>query len=958
MARHVCWDMDLVRQVFTTEASTKTCSSHFDRVHLPLDRIRVLDTKPLVFSAGALFDDAGETFTTEDGLLVALASSHLRDPNRIFVFVGEPGSGKSHLARWLEFSLEKDDRFFPIHIPRHVDSLAAVFLRLQERTGLASVGASEDRTLSTPPDKLVRYLIAALELDLGKGTAEGTRQPDLARVIESAAFRGLVEHQVVRYQSERQHSATGLKTREILALGRDDFRHLLSELRIVAEDHLIESWYGRLSEVIRKTLLRVTGFGTLDVKQLLADISRRTVERGVRPVLILEDVTSFDMLHDDLMMFLLDESAGHFDAVVCWTTGFERNYMQTYQEQRYTARLSLTDENGEAYSLKHGRCVDLVRRYLDAVRIHGDECPFCAGSPEFDGLYPFNRTFIERIYENLVTTEREQRRTPRHLLDRAIKGYLEVASSDGPFPPVRQPSVVRDLVYDTALFGYRAEFPSFVSLMAWYAAQDQGALVLDRSVARRLGVMIPDEWDEASTIRIELRLQEHVAGAEVRVASERVAAENRFKALRLELQSWFHYGMPIDHYTELQRGVNRVLGFFRRRLPLHFSHESGVSGAGRPLVYGRDSGETNVFVVGNRAQRPRVLTLDIGPGTHPFPPDQHYVALETALALNVLGGFPEGANFALLDEWAGIAFEDYRQAVENRLREQLGASVVEVLLFAKFLLLNRAYGFEELSSVPITWFIKPFPCAGQRLGDHYDGLVALAERVDGALRALFFISRDVLDYPRLLLAVQRLDPDRLLRALATVAVTKIDEEARFADGGKLADLARALKTTCQAIQTGVAETEHECLRQRVVKVETTMQSTPLPLLIDAVQRLLEKRAETRDRIVIESAALRAWISLTGEIPEFVPGRTLADDLLDALSVPSGTFSSSAAVCRAESVLARPDVRLIETALAIVHSVEEQLVPARRGREIRMFAGTMRRAADLRTVVTNNRTTAQ
>ena len=64
MPRHVCWDPQLVQRFFTTEASTKADSAEFFRLHLPVERIRVLDAKPMVFPHGTLSEENGQTFTS------------------------------------------------------------------------------------------------------------------------------------------------------------------------------------------------------------------------------------------------------------------------------------------------------------------------------------------------------------------------------------------------------------------------------------------------------------------------------------------------------------------------------------------------------------------------------------------------------------------------------------------------------------------------------------------------------------------------------------------------------------------------------------------------------------------------------------------------------------------------------------------------------------------------------
>lgn len=925
MARHVCWDPELVRRVFTTEASTKVANADLLRLHLPLDRIRVLDAKPMVFAPGDLFEEENTTFTSESGLLRAIRASRPVDPNRIFVIVGEPGAGKSHLARWLELSLEAADGSFPIHIPRHVDSLSAVVARLEERTGIDAGVRPDNRVLELPPDKLVRYILAALELELGQGTPEGRRYPQLAAMLESRAFRMLVEGQIARYQAERRHAPDGLKTREILAVGRDNLQLLLGGAIAASA---LEAYHARLASALRATLLQVTNLGGLDLKRLLGEISRRCVEREVRPVLVLEDVTSFDMLHDDLMMFLLDESAGHFDAIVCWTTGFERNYMQTYQEQRYTARLSLTDEQGEAYSLKHGRCVELVRHYLDAVRIDDDACPMCARyGALYDGLYPFNAAFIQRIYDNLVTTEREQRRTPRHLLDRAVKAYLELAELDGAFPPLRQPAAVQDVFYDTALYRYRDEHPAFVSLMAWYGARENGSLRLSRQVARQLGVAVPDELDEEEVLEVHLarQLSEEV---DVRVAEQQLEARNRFKALRLELQAWYNLGTPLDHYADVQRGVVKLMQFYRRRVPPAFVHPGGVAGAGKPMVYGRGASEANILVRGSRMQAQRSLQLQVGPGGGLLPDEQNYLMLETALALHVLGGIPEGTNFALLDAWTGDLHARYRADVEQRLAEQLGLPPASFLLFAKFLLLNQRTGMASLPVDEPALLLQPVP--DETAGVVDDTVLAQhAERLDGALRALFFVSRDVLDEPRLRQAMAALDLDQALAAVAAIAVTRVDEDARFPDGARLPDLVRAVKGVCAALRA--VDLEASYLRdasELCAVLEVAAEVAPAALL-ERLQHLHHRIGSTEAYELYDAAHWRGWRRAVDDWLQLERAsfEYLVDRLTPLLQPPTGIFAWGAWSYAVSEVRRLPDYQIVATALRIVGTLEPQLTTA-------------------------------
>ena len=141
-----------------------------------------------------------------------------------------------HLARWIEYALEGAEHHFPIHIPRHVDSLRAVVERLEARTGVSAGGAAPSwHAIDAPADKLVQYLMASVGMELGAGTAAGAREPLLAALVESDGFRRLLQRQIVSYQVQRSQADSGLHTREILEVGAGDFAQLVADdgLRVV-----------------------------------------------------------------------------------------------------------------------------------------------------------------------------------------------------------------------------------------------------------------------------------------------------------------------------------------------------------------------------------------------------------------------------------------------------------------------------------------------------------------------------------------------------------------------------------------------------------------------------------------------------------------------------------------------------------------------------------------------------
>src|SRR5690349_4259076 len=109
------WDDARIREVLTTESRQKA-RELFLQTHRPFQRIRLDFSKE---------DGCAGVFITEEDLRLRVQSGPLSAHNRLFLIVGEAGSGKSELCQWLEYTADLDHRL-PIHIPRSMTSAAHV----------------------------------------------------------------------------------------------------------------------------------------------------------------------------------------------------------------------------------------------------------------------------------------------------------------------------------------------------------------------------------------------------------------------------------------------------------------------------------------------------------------------------------------------------------------------------------------------------------------------------------------------------------------------------------------------------------------------------------------------------------------------------------------------------------------------------------------------------------------
>jgi hypothetical protein len=636
---------------------------------------------------------------------------------------------------------------------------------------------------------------------------------------------------------------------------------------------------------------------------------------------------------------LLDSSAGYFDAVIGWTIGFEREYMRTYQEQRYAARLSLTDnERHETYCLMDGRYVELVRRYMSLVR---RDCTKCGASRTVDafgpGLYPFNEAFLRRVYENLIADDRQRRRTPRHLLDRALKRYLEIAATDGSYPPLKQPVNVREILYDNAVDAYREEYPPFAALMAWYGVEREGMLCLSDAVPRNLGVLVPDEFQGQDEICLGLGQSTPIT---VDVADQALLAkENQLKELYLELQEWFAGADLLEHVEVFRRGAYKILTALKYDLPLRLENPAGSGfGYGAPLVYGRDRPETNVYIEGTRLQKPPMEVVVLSRDSERWSEGQLKRLMQTMAYVDLFDEFPEDADWALLGDWAAAAFGHYSRRVERLLdqNDRLKMPLEQFVLAAKFLLVNYDRGLAEPVYAALAAPLDEATPTAQELlpqGVEYTDALQLRALIDGAFQSLFYLSRDQVDYARLSSALADFYPDVSIGHLRRVSAYRVDPGGNFrVDGHTLEEMVLAFKKLSYALDVADFRLAFRRVREELQAIAEACEEP----LRQVIQRIGSIRNQLNQYDLYESLYSQghwsAWdeqVRAVGNETPATPGtgpdalRTELQELL-ALPTPQNVFQYIAFARRADAVVKDRHYRLLLAARRLLGDLQERL----------------------------------
>lgn len=408
-----CWRGEDARRIFVTEA-LEGGDAIFLATHSPIRG----------------FDVAGRDAAEIDGddeqaILDALAK---RDRGHAFCVVqGEPGSGKSHLIRWLSVNwpVETDVKLL---LRRADGSLDGALRQLKERLPseferlFDSLGQRQSANLKGRANVFAATLGVTLEPDhfskpIGDekwctefAPADLIGFADVrkawngpARILNllegaggernsaSAAFDLFDIEDLAAACRNLKPTAVDARARELARrLVREaetieryrEQKWLADEIAEEAAEHLptslklIQALNARRNEAIRN----VMGVSAEALKTLFRNVREALLERGQRLVLLLEDITSWEGLDDSLMDVLVDnaEAQGDDGAKICpliSVVGVTPDFyarLPGNNRQRITHEIRLGNSTGGLQDVATMREADdrrsFVARYLAAVR--------------------------------------------------------------------------------------------------------------------------------------------------------------------------------------------------------------------------------------------------------------------------------------------------------------------------------------------------------------------------------------------------------------------------------------------------------------------------------------------------------------------------------------------------------------------------------------------------------------
>lgn len=657
-----CWSEDAVNLYFTTESREKE-KDVFTRTHMAIDKIRVDFAKDL---------PSDQSFINEQQLKDLIINSRPQDRNRIFLIVGETGCGKSELCQWLDYNIN-DEIHIPIHISRADTKIEDIAKRLSQHLPKdAQEECTSSELVNERSDLLADYLIIHLKLQLNKD--KSIRSLSDRKILETLFNDRELKRKIANdIDNYKTGITTQNKERGLLILSKKSFEfHPLVYDKLKDKDGA----YLFVNRVITNTLKEYLKVSDLGSK--LQRISDHYFELGKRPVLLLEDLTSFTFLAEDLMDYLFDLSKGHFDVVIGWTTGFESGHADfifkapdamTYMKERLRGRFLLSDPQAKSTFFLKDSYKELARMYLNAIKC--GNCKIC--EKDRLKLYPFNSECLDKIYQNLQEGG-HPKQTPRIFLEFVLRRVL--SQNDVPWKTLSFANTY--LKSPASLIGHEYdEFPDFVELVKWYGKQNKDNVEMNSEVFDWFNVKTPIPITE-DTLVVPMS-QMGVAVTKGNISTDEGKKIKTTEDDVFDFQNWKRIGGKFLTRDSLRKGV--ILQIKQLGDPCVLKNLKSTYSGNASLFYQRgdsvpvfieDSGDDTAGV-GYKLIIKRTTSPEI---------------LETLYYTGKEGGHISEEKLILILEWSQERFNEYNNTLMKNLSKCLGVKVTELALFSKFLLTN------------------------------------------------------------------------------------------------------------------------------------------------------------------------------------------------------------------------------------------------------------------------------
>lgn len=605
-------DKELMERLSSKVAAVRASEKYEDLFHFTHRRIQVYQ-----YGTGDIIDEA-EIYQEFD--------EH-RLGNFVVVIRGPTGTGKSELCWTLSHRLRNEGRSV-LHIDKNADLMSIMAEEIPEfyeqHTGEQIQGAKEidrlRRDIREEKETVARYAVSKSIIDL--------RDSDVDVVVDNP---------------DRIEDFVGTKLTDLVKQGvYDSDVDFVTENEVKNLDHL--AILPGQSAADTATMLTETLWNAIrshyespSLDSLLERVGQAFTD--TRPVIIFEDwsVTSLDAIRlRDYME--RDNDDDRWDFIVAGTPdSFEELEFRTQTSEDRFQFYETTREGGDqVLFLDADSAVDFIRPYLGyiksldgSVRYDRDgvnrvtdindpdpgsrcaNCGFC--DPEFRDLFPFNQTFVERVYMGLPSDDQQ----PRKYVQTIFNILDDYDDSDDDVLPPSSSGELSSLTNDVDLADSVYINPELANLAEWYGTVDaqDGVVTVDRRYPVSFGIDQAVEYEEydITVDETELRFPTRDGGRTSTGGGTGAGGtggsgegttlspeEERIEELRPRVENWRE---APDEWTEVDVYLRQGLRDAIERLTDGFKLWSDA-----PLEYRVGSG--NPFVIADEIGDPEQILID------------------------------------------------------------------------------------------------------------------------------------------------------------------------------------------------------------------------------------------------------------------------------------------------------------------------------------------------------------
>ncbi|MFF9644194.1 protein DpdH [Kitasatospora aureofaciens] len=486
---YLCWDPATAATTINTEAVSPP-RAVFLATHVPLRIQRARPEGRTLVKEGRPVD---EQVVLKDFLTRKSDTGALLMP-----IVGDSGSGKSHLVRWVKEHIPSTDKRQVIYLEKAKTSLRGVIesLLAEIETGdLAQLKADLDKfTADVDQAALARRLLNALEEVLAATTSKDVSGParaltgprGLAVILQDPHVREYMlasDRYIPQLADQLLNDRTDGSAERPQGFTADDLPLDIADVKLAAKvtqdllgqlmtrDDLQASAVDLLNQHLEPAVKNAANLGTGRLQDAMVEVRREYARQGKEIILLVEDFALIQGVQRDLLDAVVEAAnrdgrtiLAPIRTLMAVTTGYFRELPETALTRvrattGYVYDLDVPydkDDNGAA------QITSFVGHYLNAARIGRDDlermddsatpnfcesCPFQArchdtfgATAEGHGLYPFNEPALIRAVHSTAPKNEPWAFVPRTVLGSVVRPVLvEHATSlrEGEFPSPR-----------------------------------------------------------------------------------------------------------------------------------------------------------------------------------------------------------------------------------------------------------------------------------------------------------------------------------------------------------------------------------------------------------------------------------------------------------------------------------------------------------------------------------------